>query len=530
MHDLTSRVLGLRTGFILTALLAGCGTPEAEVRSSTEFHGLDAFGPVPANLSDRFITCPVADSAPEGTFNGKSYRYRTSDEIDFGRPGWETRAAADWHALDGLLGDISAPGNGTPVNTDNGVSALVIDMKRVNGRPAYLYLANNGRQNAPYEPWSASKFMAASAAMARMRTLSGFTTGGDAKAGAYAVGDMITAIHTYNPIGNVPGASNEIATYFLDLAGRKFTSDLMHDRWLRMSDASQFCGGFGTARWDRPGTTWSGAGGAVSGSFSTACNGYNGSTGKYMSLLTMGEWLKRTVHHELVAERLPGLQAADVRTLLYGNLERNGVVGGMLAGESVYMAQALMGGTRVGRFGSHGGPENEAAQKHFNARTGGKWRIFHKLGAGPSSRSGGRAEIVMAAYACLPEFEGGREFVVVTRASTPGSWAQAATSNRQTELAFNRIVQKLVPGFSAAPPPPAPRLCRIGSTDGSANVRSAPSSAQDNVIAVLPEGTEVRVVRRQGNWSQVEFRWQGVDFGEGPGRPAWIYSKLLSCG
>jgi hypothetical protein len=59
----------------------------------------------------------------------------------------------------------------------------------------------------------------------------------------------------------------------------------------------------------------------------------------------------------------------------------------------------------------------------------------------------------MATYACLPGYDGGREFIIVT--STHASSLGAA--NRVTEKTFNSVVPVLAPRFAewrpAAPTP-----------------------------------------------------------------------------
>ena len=156
--------------------------------------------------------------------------------------------------------------------------------------------------------------------------------------------------------------------------------------------------------------------------------------------------MKRLTQHETdSATALGKLLPADVKTLFYGNPTKNGEMGGMLAGESVFMARGLMNGAKVGQPGKHGGAGNAAAKALFDSKTTGNWRIFHKLGDGFSD-SRGRSEIMMATYACLPEYQGGREFVVITNVFVNSSQMTGVVDN--TEKAFNAIVPKLVPDFS----------------------------------------------------------------------------------
>ena len=445
--------LGLSLGCLLLlgtqACVAEVGSEETGEQSDAifEFKGLDAYGPVPGNLSDRFLTCPVSDKSKVGTFNGKTYTYKSAADANYGSAGWQSRVASDWSALNGLV----------PANTE----ALVIDIRRVGGVPHYLYLSN-GKQNTVYEPWSSSKFMAISGAMARARTESGGKVGGNGTVSRYNLGDMTTAVHTYAAKGAAPGGgasgvegSNGMSNYFFQVAGADYLTSLMHDAWLRLPDDSNFRGGYGGFSFDEGANVWTSADGNSTTRMGRIKGGITGD--KPLSAMAEGEWLKRLTQFETdPTTRLPGfggtIAAEDTRALLYGNLTRTGEVGGMLAGESVYLLQGLLPGVKVGRPNAFGGEENRQAKEILDRVTGGKWRIFHKLGAGDSS-SRGVSEIVMATYACLPGYDGGREFIIVT--STHASSLGAA--NRVTEKTFNSVVPVLAPRFAewrpAAPTP-----------------------------------------------------------------------------
>ena len=59
----------------------------------------------------------------------------------------------------------------------------------------------------------------------------------------------------------------------------------------------------------------------------------------------------------------------------------------------------------------------------MSPRSGGRWRIFSKLGAGYSASRGGVGEVLTLAYACVPVLgarNAGLEFVVAARASVKG--------------------------------------------------------------------------------------------------------------
>lgn len=166
-----SRWSGMVAPVILCALV-GCASdtgvePADEGDSSDEALSTAPSAASPAPLDrTRFLTCPVKNTAESNVakFRGKNYTYKTDQEVGFRSAGWEGRATVDDRALDGLV-----PG------TDR---ALVIDIRRVNGKPAYAYFGAHGKIHETYEPWSSAKFMAASAAMARVRAVSQSKVGG----------------------------------------------------------------------------------------------------------------------------------------------------------------------------------------------------------------------------------------------------------------------------------------------------------------------------------------------------------------
>jgi hypothetical protein len=133
--------LGALSFVLLSALVVqGCAAEEGDFAGESEdevyeHHGLDAYGPVPGNLEDRFLTCPVSDKSKTGTFNGKTYTYKSAAEVGYGSNGWEGRIASDWSALSALV----------PRNME----ALVIDIRRVGGVPHYLYASSGESVGQP---------------------------------------------------------------------------------------------------------------------------------------------------------------------------------------------------------------------------------------------------------------------------------------------------------------------------------------------------------------------------------------------
>ncbi len=427
---------------LILSFLLSCKSGDQNVQSGSDIHGagegyddLIRFGPIPEDL-DKRLQCPLSNKDATGFVLGKTRTYKTSAEVNYSKSGWATRVASDWTALSKLV----------PPDME----VVVIDIRRVNGQPAYFYFSNE-KQFKAYEPWSSSKFMAITAAVSRIRERNS-KVGADGKAGKYNIGDLITAVHTYAAKGNAPGGgpsgvggSNSISNYFTEIAGRDYFTSLFRQKWLMLPDAdgSKFEGGYGTGFYFDPGVkTLTGVNGDVV-EAPRYTEGYIGD--KPMSALAQAEWLKRLT--QFVADphggRMPGLQEADIRVLLYGSDERKNDVGGMLAGKSVYLAQALLNGQKLGSFSDFGGKENAFAKKHFDSKTGGKWRFFQKLGAGVSSTRK-VSEIVMASYACLPEFDGGREFVIVASAHRN----TLPLANEAMVNAFSAIVPALVPGFA----------------------------------------------------------------------------------
>lgn len=216
------------------SLIPGCaidGSNDAETDEAQEELSTapDARTIAPSKLGTRFITCPVRNTqkAASATFRGKAYAYKTDAEMDPTSPGWESRATFDDHALDGLV----------PADA----SAMLIDIRRVNGKPAYAYYGANGNRHTTYEPWSSAKFMAASAAMSRVRSSSSLGVGGRSTVGGSAVGDLVTAMEAYRSSGNVSASSNALAGYFLTVAGARYTNGLLQGNWLNLAgDGSQF--------------------------------------------------------------------------------------------------------------------------------------------------------------------------------------------------------------------------------------------------------------------------------------------------
>lgn len=341
---------------VLTVSMLAVAMPSERPEFSTDENigtGSPFLESVPhTNLDERFISCPVLNTNQPryGAFRGNLYEYLTASEVDYERDNWEARISSNWNALDGLI--------------DEDINAVVIDIRRVKGEPAYLYLGNKGNQNDIYEPWSASKILAVSAAISKVRELSSGTIGAAAKVNDMSVGDMITAIHSYKALGSIPkGASNSLARYFLDVATRDYATGLMGDLWLKVNDDSRFRGGYGKPRYFNRALWVNHLGDQIM----LDPNGAPQAADKDMSALVQAEWIRRLIHHdhEPLESRMPHLTSEDIEIILYGDEFKVGLPGGMNAGAARYIAQALAGG-------KHGEPsEIKKCLKSTTVRTGG---------------------------------------------------------------------------------------------------------------------------------------------------------------
>lgn len=359
---------------------------------------------LPADLDDLSIDCPLTETAD-------SPAYRSAAEVDYGRPGWEQRIAADWDffgapASDGWL--------------------TVVDFRREPGGLAYRYLANDGTHDRLYEPWSSSKIMAFTAAVAALRP---HGIGADSRVGDFVLADLITGINSYEDFGTASGESNAIATFFLNVAGRDFATSLFHDEWLALSNADvRFRGAYGPTAFD-PGSiefvsldgrtrhtpAVYAAGPDDPGYLAYRCDSCGTDGNKAMTGLAQTEWLKRLASHAREPlTRHPALELVDVETLFFGRHHTDArPVGGMLQGISTFLPAALAASLEPG--------SDRDAKAVLDERTGGRWRIFQKVGWGPSETRG-TSELVLLAHVCLPGVgDSGREFTLFGRAAVPGA-------------------------------------------------------------------------------------------------------------
>jgi hypothetical protein len=327
---------------------------------------------LPSNR-DRELVCPnVATSATVVTSSGSTVTYRPAAE-----PGDELEV--DTTALRGLVPDD--------------LKVTIILVRRVGGVPHYRYLSN-GHHDDAVQPWSSTKFLAIANGAARLREASGQELGLTGSVDGWPLGDLVTMVHGYD---ERYFSSNGLARYFHDVGGRAAAQQLVSD-WLGRPPGETFGGNYGAP--SAPlGFTF------VDGDASVEIEpDLSAGPANQLSTFTLAESLKRLVmHREDEATRLAGLEWADVRTLLYG-ADASRLYGaaspqGMEADTAIYLQQSFDVGA-------------------MDARSGGKWRIFSKLGHG-TSRGG---EFVHVGYACLPELNAagtpvldhGKELIIAT--------------------------------------------------------------------------------------------------------------------
>ena len=371
----------------------------AATASSDHYQFLDDLCRVkqlPADRSRDFV-CPVSATSPDGArADGTAVHYRTS-----GAP-----VVFD----DDLTG--LAPAS---------VSVTLILIKRVNGLPYYRYVSN-GTHAQRFQPWSTSKFMAAANAGATLRARSNGQVGLTGRSGSIPLGDLVTTAVSYDESHGY--TSNGVGRYFHDLGGRARANDLVHGAWLMRPSAETFGGNYGEASPALPYTIVDGAARLIVTPDNTA------GPANLLASETIAEFLKRLVmHREDAAQRLPGLQQADIETLFYGassSIWFPGAMGGMSSDTAIYV--------QAGHDMSY-----------LDARSHGRWRIFSKLGFG-----GG--DFVHAAYACLPVLnsanaplpDAGRELVIVTRVQSGG--ASEAERDRMLARTYRTLLPAVIDG------------------------------------------------------------------------------------
>ncbi|MBB1470257.1 hypothetical protein H5232_17665 [Pseudoalteromonas sp. SG41-5] len=339
--------------------------------------------------------------------------YKTAAQVNYSQLGWQQRVAADWHYFD--------------IPTSQG-KLLVIDYQQQGNQLAYRYLAN-GTQNDLYEPWSSSKIQAFSGAIAKVRQINP-ELGAHALIGDSNVADLITSINSYEHFGSADGNSNAIASYFINVAGRDYLSNLFADNWLKLNDSRiMFKGAYATEIFTPSTIRWQSTDSDVIASniayftvntddpayLDYRCDGCGLTGNKAMTTLAQAEWLKRLASHtrEPLTQQ-PLLQAQDIDVLFNGtgNTDKTAKVGGMMQGLSQMITDSLAQALAP--------DDTRPAKQILDELTQGQWRVWQKIGWGPSETRS-TTETVMLAHVYLPFIQGGREFTLVAQNSVPGA-------------------------------------------------------------------------------------------------------------
>ena len=364
-------------------------------------------------------------------------KYKTASEVDYSKIHWQQRVAADWQYFD--------------IPTAQG-KLLIIDYQQQGDQLAYRYLAN-GTQDDLYEPWSSSKIQAFSGAIAKVRETNP-ELGAHATIGTSNVADLITSINSYAPFGSADGNSNAIASYFINVAGREYLSNLFADNWLKLNDSRiMFKGAYAadiftpsTSRWQSTNSdavasdiTYFTVNSHDPAYLGYRCTGCGLTGNKAMTTLAQAEWLKRLASHtrEPLTQQ-PFIQAQDIDVLFNGtgHTDKTAVVGGMMQGISQMITQSLAQALAPN--------DPRPAKQILDELTQGQWRVWQKIGWGPSETRSA-TETVMLAHVYLPFIQGGREFTLAAQNSVPGaSEANLAATGLQMQANFTRAFTQLL--------------------------------------------------------------------------------------
>lgn len=363
--------------------------------------------------------------------------YKSATEVNYQQAGWQNRVAADWQYF---------------LASEQPGKFLLIDYQVQAGQLAYRYLSD-GSHNELYEPWSSSKIQAFSGALSKVRQTHP-ELGATLYAGDTALADLISSINSYEAFGKADGNSNAIASYFVNVAGREYLRGLFNDGWLKLQDERLlFNGAYGSEQfmpsdeyWHNPANNELDAKVVhyITSSDDPGYLGYRcdscGLTGnKAMTTLAQAEWLKRLVSHQREpSTQMPYLQASDVDVLLNGtgHTYEQAQVGGMMVGISQIVTNALADVIAPN--------DSRSAKEVLDSTTNGQWRVWQKIGWGPSETRS-TTEAVMLAHVCLGNYQGGREFTFSVQQSTQGAdEANLPTVGKQMQQKLQHAFTKLL--------------------------------------------------------------------------------------
>lgn len=277
-----------------------------------------------------------------------------------------------------------------------------------------------GGDGKHFNPWSASKVLSIALASLCLRE-AGLGLGEEVS--GLPLGDLVTLICAYDAsraYGSAPLDSNNVASYFHSLIGPETPTHQLRERF-GLSGTAVFETSYGTRFVDDPRLPKPG--------------GYKGGRGRGRGEKMMSARMLATAF----CRALPDLHPDDLRVLLYGAETSNWYptylgdarveMGGMCADPSIYI-QAALDMDRV---------EHDS---------GGRWRIFSKLGYGPAT-SRKDNEFVLLSYLCLPVVDQterpvpdlGKECVMVARFDGEGMADDEADKLFADNLA--RLIRRL---------------------------------------------------------------------------------------
>ncbi|TPV54778.1 hypothetical protein FJ444_18140 [Aestuariibacter sp. GS-14] len=385
----------------LACFVVGINVCSADEQSDLAFYE-DVFSAAPYEPADTSHYLPSCVRALD------SADYKTVAESGMSA-GWHNRVAHDWAFF-------NVPASQSKIT--------VIDYAQTPSGLGYRYLANANTQSVVYEPWSSSKVMAIVGALSKFEP----GVAADTLVGNAHLADLVTSVHSYAEAGVADGNSNAIATYFANVAGRDYLTQLFHSGWINTPNANvRFRGAYGPVAFMPESDLWTSASLSYShpvahyaegpddpGYQSYRCDDCGLTGNKPMSTLAEAEFLKRLMSGEREPlTQLPGFDNSDLTMLLYapGHNSAAGNVGGMMSGIGLMLARSIAATLAPG--------DKREPNVVLDELTAGKWRIFQKIGAGPSETRQ-QGETVLLAHVCLPMVQGGREFTLAVQSEVPG--------------------------------------------------------------------------------------------------------------
>ncbi len=395
-------------------------------------------------------------------------KYKTSSDIGGYQSGWETRIAHDWDYF--------------RVPEEDG-KVLVIDIKTKNQVPAFRYLANAQTHDTLYEPWSSSKIFAYTGAIAELRKRGMHSQG---KLGQHHIADMITSINSYDVHGLADGNSNALATFFANVATREKLTALFHDDWLKLNNEKiAFRGAYGPISFEPNPFVWQDLNSQKKKPLNAIkqasddpfylpyrCDECGITGNKPMTTLAQAEWLKRLAMHTLdTSTQHPELEEIDILSLFYGagHSKNPEDFAGMTLGISTMLQLAIAkaiepantGGDAIEKMSANDtqsitSTDSDDNNMNENARassqwaksvldnaTNGEWRVFQKIGWGPSETRS-TSENVVLAYVILPNYKGGKAFVVAAQTAVPeATEANVALAGLKMQSLLDKSVSQL---------------------------------------------------------------------------------------